>query len=84
MGDGARTVHASSTTGSRWCCWPAVQTPRMYAICQRLAGTQRHELLDCLILGEQHLHADSLPPQGQDNNNDDHDDNDRPDTDIHG
>jgi hypothetical protein len=28
--------------------------------------------------------ADSLPPQGQDDNNDDHDKNDRPDTDIHG
>jgi hypothetical protein len=28
--------------------------------------------------------ADSLPPQGQDDNNNDHDDNDRPDTDIHG
>jgi hypothetical protein len=28
--------------------------------------------------------GDSLPPQGQDNNHDDHDDNDRPDTDIHG
>jgi hypothetical protein len=56
----------------------------MYAICERLADTLRHELLDCLILGEQHLHADSLPPQGQDDNNDDHDDNDRPDTDIHG
>lgn len=28
--------------------------------------------------------ADTLPPQGQDDNNDDHDDNDRPDTDIHG
>jgi hypothetical protein len=49
-----------------------------------LPGTQCHELLDCLILGEQHLHTDSLPPQGQDDNNDDHDDNDRPDTYIHG
>ena len=28
--------------------------------------------------------ADALPPQGQDDNNNDHDDNDRPDTDIHG
>ena len=28
--------------------------------------------------------ADPLPPQGQDDNNDDHDDNDRPDADIHG
>ena len=27
--------------------------------------------------------ADSLPAQGQDDNNDDHDENDRPDTDIH-
>ena len=28
--------------------------------------------------------ADPLPPQGQDDNNDDYDENDRPDTDIHG
>jgi hypothetical protein len=28
--------------------------------------------------------ADPLPPQGQDDNNDDYDDDDRPDTDIHG
>ena len=28
--------------------------------------------------------ADALSPQGQDDNNDDHNDNDRPDSDIHG
>ena len=43
----------------------AVQAPRMNAICERLVGTLRREMLDrILILGEQHLRAVLTEYQG--------------------
>ena len=47
----------SEATGAR-ILGSAVQTPRMNAICERLVGTLRREILDrVLIRGEQHLRA---------------------------
>ena len=47
----------------------AVQAPRMNAICERLVGTLRREMLDrLLILGEAHLRPVSGEYQAHDNN----------------
>ena len=46
----------------------AVQTPRMNAICERLVGTLRRELLDrVLIISERHLQAVLTEYQAHDN-----------------
>ena len=56
---------ASGTTILR----TAVQAPRMNAICERLVGTLRRELLDrLLILGERHLRAVLAEYQAQQDN----------------
>ena len=57
----------SQATGAR-ILRTAVQAPRMNAICERLAGTLRRELLDrMLILGERHLRA--VPAEYQEHYN---------------
>ena len=51
------SFEAVLATGTRIVC-AAIQAPRMNAICERLVGTLRRELLDrLLILSEQHLPA---------------------------